>query len=105
MYVSKSGELHRDGRYKLVRAGFSYSSSSSSSLTSSDSSEEPEDGIAFDGSLFALKHFKDDVKSISQGMDCGIALDDLKVEPKAGDQIVCYRVKEVKQFIEWDLDF
>jgi len=97
-----SGELHRDGRYKLVRAGYTFSSSTS---VSSDSSEEPEDGIAFDGSLFALKHFKDDVKSISQGMDCGIALDDLKVEPKAGDQIICYRVKEVKQFIEWDLDF
>ena len=66
---------------------------------------DADEDVAFDGPLFALKHFKDDVRSIVQGMDCGIALGDIEVEPQAGDKIICYRVKEVKQFIDWDLDF
>lgn len=68
-------------------------------------SEEEEENVDFKGHLYALKHFKEDVKSISQGMDCGIALDSLEVEPKAGDSIVCFKIKEVKQQIDWDLDF
>jgi len=86
------GELLRDAQFKLIRA-------SSSSMSDAD------EDVAFDGPLFALKHFKDDVRSIVQGMDCGIALGDIEVEPQAGDKIICYRVKEVKQFIDWDLDF
>ena len=51
--------------------------------------------VIHDGSLGQLKRFKDDVKEVQQGYECGISIekfDDIKV----GDYIECYIVEEQK---------
>lgn len=98
------GELLHDAQFKLVR-GLGTQAITLGVKPQEEGKEEEKEEAEFDGPLYALKHFKEDVKSISQGMDCGIALDSFDVEPKAGDKIVCYKLKEVKQQISWDLDF
>jgi translation initiation factor IF-2 len=48
------------------------------------------------GKLSSLKRFKDDVREVKEGFDCGIALegyDDVKV----GDIISAYEIESVKQ--------
>ena len=102
-----SGELLHDAQFKLLRGGTTAISLGVSSQKEEGAVQglEVQEESEFIGPLYALKHFKDDVKSISQGMDCGIALDSLDVEPQTGDTIVCYKIKEVKQQITWDLNF
>ena len=55
------------------------------------------DGIViFEGVLSSLKRFKDDVKEVAEGYECGIGVErynDLKV----GDIIECFIEEEVKQ--------
>jgi translation initiation factor IF-2 len=46
------------------------------------------------GKIGSLKRFKDDVREVREGYECGIGIDgynDLKV----GDMIECYKVEEV----------
>ncbi len=48
----------------------------------------------YDGKIGSLKRFKDDVREVREGYECGIGIDgynDLKV----GDMIECYKVEEV----------
>lgn len=46
--------------------------------------------------ISSLKRFKDDVNTIESGMECGIAVEGVnKYEP--GDQIVAYKIREVKR--------
>ena len=50
--------------------------------------------IQWTGSLDSLRRFKDDVKEVKQGFDCGITLknnNDLQV----GDQLEAFEIKEV----------
>ena len=58
------------------------------------------DGIeVFDGTIASLKRFKDDVREVEQGFECGIALEgynDLKVS----DIIEAYKEVEVKRKLE-----
>lgn len=68
------GEIHRDDKVRIVRDGT----------------------IIFEGSMESLRRFKDDVKSVKQGYECGIGIkgyQDLKV----GDHIEGYTVKEVER--------
>lgn len=55
------------------------------------------DGInIFEGQILSLRRFKDDVREVAQGYECGIALDgynDLKV----GDVIESYQIVETKR--------
>uniref|UniRef100_A0A673T2I0 Translation initiation factor IF-2, mitochondrial n=1 Tax=Suricata suricatta TaxID=37032 RepID=A0A673T2I0_SURSU len=57
------------------------------------------------GSLTSLKHHKDDISVIKTGMDCGLSLDEEKIEFKVGDEIVCYEEKEVPAKTSWDPGF
>ncbi|XP_067561124.1 translation initiation factor IF-2, mitochondrial isoform X2 [Pseudorca crassidens] len=57
------------------------------------------------GSLISLKHHKDDISVIKTGMDCGLSLDEEKIEFKVGDDIVCYEEKEVLAKTSWDPGF
>jgi len=49
--------------------------------------------------LVSLKRFKDDVKEVKEGMECGIALEDVK-KYKKDDVIEIYEIKEVKRKLE-----
>ncbi|KAK2491485.1 hypothetical protein MC885_000535 [Smutsia gigantea] len=43
--------------------------------------------------LFSLKHHKDDILVVKTGIDCGLSLDEEKVEFKVGDEIVMKKRK------------
>jgi translation initiation factor IF-2 len=55
------------------------------------------DGNAiWDGKVAALKRFKDDVKDVAEGFECGISLDGFN-ELKEKDVIECFDIEEIKQ--------
>jgi len=70
-YVTE-GHIDRKGRARVIRDGI----------------------VQYDGEFSSLKRFKDDVKEVREGFECGIGIhnyNDLKV----GDVIECYRVEEI----------
>jgi translation initiation factor IF-2 len=70
-YVTE-GVLDRRGRVRLVREGVQ----------------------VYEGELGSLKRFKDDVREVREGFECGLSIqgyNDLKI----GDRIECYRVEAV----------
>ncbi|MDP2411255.1 MAG: translation initiation factor IF-2 [Pseudolabrys sp.] len=50
--------------------------------------------VIHEGKLSQLKRFKDDVKEVSSGMECGMAFEDYQ-DMRAGDVIECYRVETI----------
>jgi translation initiation factor IF-2 len=52
--------------------------------------------VVFDGDISSLKRFKDDVREVASGQDCGIALGSYQ-EFQEGDVIESYIVEEVEQ--------
>jgi translation initiation factor IF-2 len=53
------------------------------------------DGIVvYDGEFSSLKRFKDDVKEVREGFECGIGIANFN-DIKVGDVIECYKVEEV----------
>lgn len=72
-YVTE-GELSRDDRVRIVR----------------DST------VIFEGNISSLRRFKDDVKTVKQGYECGIGVDGYQ-DIKVGDVIEGYRVEEVER--------
>ncbi|XP_076990371.1 translation initiation factor IF-2, mitochondrial isoform X2 [Tamandua tetradactyla] len=79
----QKGQLEKIQKFKLLRNG----------------------QVIWKGSLTSLKHHKDDVPVIRTGMDCGLSLDEPKIEFKVGDEIVCYEEKEVLAKTSWDPGF
>jgi len=55
-----------------------------------------DNAVVWDGKLAALKRFKDDVKDVQEGFECGISLDGFN-ELKDKDLIESYEIEEVKQ--------
>ncbi len=55
-----------------------------------------EDIVEHSGSLISLKRFKDDVKEVSKGYDCGIQLKDFN-DLKVGDSIECFQEIAIKK--------
>jgi translation initiation factor IF-2 len=70
-YVS-DGRIDRKGRARVVRDGI----------------------VAYDGEIGSLKRFKDDVKEVREGFECGIGIANFN-DVKVGDVIECYTVEEV----------
>ena len=70
-YVTE-GEMTRGGRVRLVRDGV----------------------VVYDGTIGSLRRFKDDVRSVASGFECGIGLDNYR-DIKEGDVIEAYEVREV----------
>ncbi len=68
------GELHREDKVRIVRDGT----------------------VIFEGVLDSLRRFKDDVKSVKQGYECGIGIHGYQ-DVKVGDTIEGYTVKEVER--------
>ncbi|MEJ1274303.1 mitochondrial translational initiation factor 2 [Cricetulus griseus] len=79
----QKGQLEKQKKFKLIRNGH----------------------VIWKGSLTSLKHHKDDVSVIKTGMDCGLILDEEKVEFKVGDEVVCYEENEVPAKTSWDPGF
>jgi translation initiation factor IF-2 len=48
----------------------------------------------YEGTLGSLKRFKDDVREVREGFECGLSIDGFN-DLKVGDHIECYRVEEV----------
>jgi translation initiation factor IF-2 len=72
-YVTE-GKIVRAGKMRLVREGV----------------------VAFDGKIASLKRFKDDVRDVAEGFECGIGLDGFN-DLKEKDVLECYEVEEIKQ--------
>ena len=50
--------------------------------------------VIYDGKLNSLKRFKDDVREVQNGYECGLGLENYN-DIKVGDELECYRVVEV----------
>jgi len=58
------------------------------------------DGIlVYDGEISSLKRFKDDVKEVRGGFECGIGIKNFN-DIKVGDVIECYSVEEVARTLD-----
>jgi translation initiation factor IF-2 len=69
-----SGKIFRNSKIRVIRDGI----------------------VAFDGELASLKRFKDDVKEVSKGYDCGLQVknyNDIRVD----DQIESYQEVAVQK--------
>ena len=70
----KEGKISRNNKVRLVRDGL----------------------VVFDGGIASLRRFKDDVKEVEQGFECGISLEGFN-DIKTSDVIEAYRIVEVKR--------
>lgn len=52
--------------------------------------------VITDGQISSLKRFKDDVKEVAQGYECGISIEDFN-DIKENDIIECYQMEEIPQ--------
>jgi translation initiation factor IF-2 len=55
-----------------------------------------DDVVIHEGKLSTLKRFKDEVKEVQSGQECGMAFEKYE-DMRVGDVIECYRVVEVKR--------
>ncbi len=55
--------------------------------------------VAYDGTIFSLKRFKDDVREVARGLECGVKIEDYN-DIKTGDVIEAYQVKELARKLE-----
>jgi len=68
------GKITRNNKIRLIRNGI----------------------VIFDGSLLSLKRFKDDVREVDAGYECGLSIYNFN-DIKAGDIIEAYKVIETKK--------
>jgi translation initiation factor IF-2 len=73
----RSGVIRRDGRVRIIR----------------DSVE------IYEGTIHSLRRFKDDVKEVREGFECGIGIDNFN-DLKVGDRIENYRTEEIARTLE-----
>ena len=66
--------MHRDDKVRIVRDGT----------------------VIYDGTLASMRRFKDDVKSVKAGYECGLGVDGFQ-DLKVGDTIEGYIVREVER--------
>ncbi|MDX2193676.1 MAG: translation initiation factor IF-2, partial [Gemmatimonadales bacterium] len=58
------------------------------------------DGVqVWTGQLASLRRFKDDVREVKEGLECGIGLENFN-DVKNGDRIEAYRIDEVKRTLQ-----
>jgi translation initiation factor IF-2 len=55
--------------------------------------------VTYEGKIASLRHFKDDVKEVQTGYECGIVIKNYN-DVKLGDVIECYYVEEIKPEVE-----
>ena len=69
-----SGKIERNSKVRLLRQGI----------------------IIYDGKLSSLKRFKDDVKEVATGYECGLGIDNFN-DLKEGDIIEAYEMKQIER--------
>jgi len=52
--------------------------------------------VIYEGKLTSLKRFKDEVKEVQAGQECGMAFENWQ-DIKPGDIVECYRVEEIQR--------
>ncbi len=72
-----SGKIIRNGKIRIIR----------------------ESVVIFDGELATLKRFKDDVKEVAKGYDCGMQIKNYN-DLKEGDIFECYQEVEIKKTLK-----
>ena len=55
--------------------------------------------VAHEGSLLTLKRFKDEVKEVREGQECGMAFENYG-DIDVGDRIECFEIREVARTID-----
>jgi translation initiation factor IF-2 len=73
----KSGVIPRTARVRIVRDGVE----------------------VYEGTIASLKRFKDDVREVREGFECGIGIENFN-DIKVGDLIEAYRIEEVARSLE-----
>jgi translation initiation factor IF-2 len=70
----RSGTIQRTARVRIIRDGTS----------------------VYTGNISSLKRFKDDVREVREGLECGIGIENYN-DLKVGDRIEAFRMEEVKR--------
>ena len=70
----KEGKITRSSKVRVIRDGI----------------------VVYTGALGSLKRFKDDVKEVAAGLDCGLNIDGFN-DIKVGDTIEAYQIVEIKR--------
>ena len=70
--IVRSGVINRQSRVRIVREGVE----------------------VYEGTLSSLKRFKDDVREVREGFECGIGIENFN-DVKVNDVIECYRTEQV----------
>jgi len=70
----KDGVIRRNANVRLVRDGI----------------------VIYDGKIASLKRFKDDVREVQAGYECGVGLENFN-DIKVGDVIECYTIEKTKR--------
>ncbi|MDB4899576.1 MAG: initiation factor 2, partial [Gemmatimonadetes bacterium] len=73
----RSGVIRRDARVRVIR----------------DSVE------VYEGTIHSLRRFKDDVKEVREGFECGIGIENFN-DLKPRDRIECYKTEEIARTLE-----
>ncbi|MCC7193989.1 MAG: translation initiation factor IF-2 [Gemmatimonadaceae bacterium] len=73
----RSGVINRQGRIRVIR----------------DSKE------VYDGAIASLRRFKDDVKEVKDGFECGIGIENFN-DVKVGDMLECYRKESIARTLQ-----
>lgn len=60
-----------------------------------------DDVVIYTGALTQLKRFKDDVKEVKDGFDCGMSFENFD-DVKVGDTIECYEIEEIAVKLKLD---
>jgi translation initiation factor IF-2 len=73
----RSGIINRQGRARVIRDGVEI----------------------YDGTIASLRRFKEDVREVREGFECGISIENFN-DLKVGDVIECYRTEQVARTLE-----
>jgi translation initiation factor IF-2 len=73
----RSGTIQRTGKARVTRDGV----------------------VVYTGGLSSLKRFKDDVREVREGLECGIGIENFN-DLKVGDRIESFRMEEVKRTLQ-----
>jgi translation initiation factor IF-2 len=73
----RSGTIQRTAKARVIRDG----------------------SLVYTGALSSLKRFKDDVREVREGLECGIGIENFN-DLKVGDRIESFRMEEIKRTLQ-----